>query len=135
VQAQQLGKEAKQLLVDLRETIGDAQRVIDDPNLKKVLRNSGAAMEDFRRTAADLSQTAKEVRGAVLTLPDTMTRLNRSMRRIDMLLAEKGETVDYLLENLRSVSEDLHHLTKAVEQYPSQVLFGDPPSRAKGLQR
>ena len=41
VQAEQLGKEAKQLLADLRRTIVDAQLVLDDPNLKKVLKIRG----------------------------------------------------------------------------------------------
>jgi phospholipid/cholesterol/gamma-HCH transport system substrate-binding protein/paraquat-inducible protein B len=57
--------------------------------------------------------------------------LNTSLRRVDELLAAKGETIDDLLENLRSVSEELNYLTKAVEHYPSQVLFGEPPTRSQ----
>ncbi len=60
-------------------------------------------------------------------LPEITTRLNRSLRRIDTLLATKGEAVDDVLDNLRSVSEELRYLTKTVEKYPSQVLFGEPP--------
>jgi hypothetical protein len=50
-------------------------------------------------------------------------------------LASKGETIDDLLENLRSVSEELNYLTKAVEHYPSQVLFGEPPAHSRAVKR
>jgi len=40
-----------------------------------------------------------------------------------------------VLENLRSVSEELNYLTKTVEHYPSQVLFGEPPSHSGAVKR
>jgi phospholipid/cholesterol/gamma-HCH transport system substrate-binding protein/paraquat-inducible protein B len=135
VQAEHLGAEAKQVMAELRGTISDARRMLDNPSLAKALKDSAVAMEDIRRTAADLTITAKDVRGAMTQLPDTMARLNKSLRRVDALLAAKGETVDELLENLRSVSEELRYLTKTVEQYPSQVLFGEPPPRMQGMKR
>lgn len=135
VQAEHLGGEAKQVLVDLRGTIQDARKLLDNQHLAKALKDSSVAMEDIRRTAADLTHTAKDVREGMMQLPDVMGRLTRTLRRVDTLLAAKGETVDELLENLRSVSEDLRYLTKAVEQYPSQVLFGDPPPRTQAVKR
>src|SRR5262245_46104809 len=54
VQSQQLGTEAKQLLTELRGTIQDARHIIDSPQLNKVLKDSSVAMEDIRRTAAEL---------------------------------------------------------------------------------
>jgi phospholipid/cholesterol/gamma-HCH transport system substrate-binding protein/paraquat-inducible protein B len=92
-------------------------------------------MGDLRRTAADLSLTAKDMRQAMTKLPEITARLNTSLRRIDALLATKGETIDDLLENLRSVSEELNYLTKTVEHYPSQVLFGEPPTHSRAVQR
>ena len=71
----------------------------------------------------------------MMHLPEITARLNTSLRRIDALLAEKGETIDDVLENLRSVSEELNYLTKAMERYPSQVLFGEPPTRSQAVKR
>ena len=135
VQGEHLGTEAKQVMIDLRGTIQDARKVLDNPNLGKALKDSSVAMQDIRRTAADLAVTAKDVRGAMMQLPDVMARLNKTLRRVDTLLAAKGETVDELLENLRSVSEDLRYLTQAVEKYPSQVLFGEPPPHTQAVKR
>ncbi len=129
VQAEHLGTGASQLLADMRGTIQDARRMLNNPHLTKTLKDSAVAMEDFRRTAADLTYTAKDMRAAMAQLPGLVARLNKSVNRVDTLLAENGERVDDLLENLQLVSEDLRNLTKTVEAYPSQVLFGEPPPR------
>jgi len=135
VQAQQLGPEIKQVMGELRGSVQDARRVLGGPDLAKALKDSSAAMADIRRTAADLTYAGKDLRQAMTQLPEITVRLNASMRRIDALLASKGETIDDLLENLRSVSEELNYLTKSVEHYPSQVLFGEPPKRSQAVKR
>jgi len=135
VQGEQLGAEVKQVMAELRGSVQEARRVLLSPDLGKTLKDSSAAMSDFRRTAADLSLTAKDVRQAMIQLPEITARLNASLRRIDALLAAKGETIEDVLENLRSVSEELHYLTKTVEHYPSQVLFGEPPSHSQAVKR
>jgi ABC-type transporter Mla subunit MlaD len=135
LQADHLGAEVKEVMGELRATIQDARRVLDNPNLVKAFKDSAVAMEEIRRTTVDLSQTAKNVHMATDQLPDLMIRLNRSLRRVDLLLASKSETVDELLENLRSVSEEIRQLTHSVEQYPSQVLFGEPPPRTQAVKR
>jgi ABC-type transporter Mla subunit MlaD len=128
VQSQQLGAEAKQVMTELRSTVQEVRRVLDSPHVAK-------ALADFRRTADDLSHTAKTVRLATEQLPDLMTRLNKSVRRVDALLVGQGEKVDDVFENLRSVSEELRYLTKTMEKYPSQVLFGEPPPRSQSVKR
>jgi len=134
-QGAQLGPEIKNVMAELRSSVQEARRVFASPDVGKTLRDSSAAMSDFRRTAADLSLTAKDVRQAMTQMPEITARLNTSLRRIDALLASKGETIDDLLENLRTVTEELHHLTRTIEHYPSQVLFGEPPTHSRAVKR
>lgn len=135
IQGQHLGLEAKQLVADMRGTVLEARRMLDNPQLGMALKDSAAAMQDIRRTVADLNHAGKDVREAMAQLPEVMVRLNRSLRRVDNLLASKSETIDEVLENLQAVSEELRYLTKTVEQYPSQVLFGKPPPRTSTVTR
>lgn len=128
VQEEHVVSSAIQLIAEMRGTIQDVHRILDNPHLAKAFKDSALAMEDIRRTAKDARETMSQ-------LPDVMTRLNRSLRRVDTFLASKGESVDELLENLQTVSEELRYLTQAVEKYPSQVLFGEPPSRAQAVKR
>ena len=135
VQGEQLGVEVKRVMAELRGAVQEARRMLENPDLNKALKASSVAMADIRRTAADLSHTAKDVRQAMTQLPEITGRMNTSLRRIDSLLASKGETIDDLLENLRSVTEELTYLTKAAEHYPSQVLFGEPPTHSQAVKR
>lgn len=135
MQDEHLGTEAKHVMADLQWAIQQARRVFDNPDLKKALQDSAMATGDIKRAAADLSQTAKNMRVAMEQLPDLMARTGRSLRRVDAIISAKGEDVEELLENLRTVSEELRHLTKTVEQYPSQVLLGDPPPRTQAVKR
>jgi phospholipid/cholesterol/gamma-HCH transport system substrate-binding protein/paraquat-inducible protein B len=135
VQSEQLGGEIKQVMGELRGSVQEARRVLGGPELTKALKDASAAMADIRRTASDLSYTTKDVRQAMTQLPEITARLNASMRRVDALLASKGETIDDLLENLRSVSEELNYLTTTIEHYPSQALFGEPPARSQAVKR
>jgi phospholipid/cholesterol/gamma-HCH transport system substrate-binding protein len=128
VQEKQLGTEVKQVMGELHGTIEDVRHILRKPELNKALKDSAVAMQDIRRTAAD-------AREAMTQLPEILARMNKSLRRIDALVDAKGETIDELLENLRSVSEELNYLTKSVERYPSQVLFGEPPTRSNMVKR
>ena len=131
IQVQNLGAESRQLIAETRGTIQDARGVLENPQLTQTFKNSAAAMQDFRRMASDLTYAAKDMRSAMAQLPGLVSHLNQSVHRVDTLLAENGERVDNLWENLQVLSEDLHNLTKTVEAYPSQVLFGDPPPRIR----
>ena len=57
-----------------------------------------------------------------------MARLDKSLRRVDVLLSNKSQDVEEIVENLRVVSENLRELTKNAKRYPSYVLFGEPPA-------
>lgn len=135
VQNEHLGAEAKHVMADLQGTIQQARRIFGNQDLQKALQDSAAATGDIRRAAADLGQTAKNMRVAMEQLPGLMARTGKTLRRVDAISSSKGEDVEELLENLRAVSEELRHLTTTVEQYPSQVLLGDPPSRAQSVKR
>jgi phospholipid/cholesterol/gamma-HCH transport system substrate-binding protein/paraquat-inducible protein B len=71
----------------------------------------------------------------VTRLSTTIDHANKSLRRVDTVLASRSQDVEELVENLRVVSEQLRQVTKNVERYPAQVLFGEPPPHAKTLKR
>lgn len=74
----------------------------------------------------DLSQVSKQIKEE---LPNTLARLEKSLRRVDILLSNKNQDVEEIIENLRVVSENLREVTANAKRYPSQVLLGDPPPR------
>jgi ABC-type transporter Mla subunit MlaD len=107
VVAEDVGKEAKALIAQVRETL-----------------------------EKDLAPALKGVRGATDRLPGTFDRIDATLdrmggtlRRVDRTLAEDNGSIDEALDNLRVVTQDLRDLVNQVKRYPSSALFGEAPPR------
>ena len=119
---------AGQVLTELQGTLQDTRRLVNGTEVKKMLSDAAMTAGEARQFFADLSPASKHIRAAAETLPITMARLDRSLRRVDVLLSNKSQDVEEIVENLRVVSENLRELTKNAKRYPSYVLFGEPPA-------
>jgi ABC-type transporter Mla subunit MlaD len=109
VVTEDVGKEVKALMVQVRETL-----------------------------EKDLAPALKGVHGATDRLPatfdkldGTLDRMGSTLRRVDRTLAEDNGSIDEALDNLRVVTQDLRELMSQVKRYPSSALFGEaPPKKA-----
>ena len=79
----------------------------------------------------DVSHTLKNIRIASEGFPDTLSKLNRTIKDIDQLISERRADVEEVLDNLRSISADLAEITSNAKKYPSQLLLGEPPPRSE----
>ena len=79
--------------------------------------------------ADDLGVTVKNVRVASENLPDTLNQFNRTISRLDNLIAEQQASLEVILENIRAISENLRDVSENAKRYPSQILFGNPPPK------
>ena len=129
VRQENLPLQAKQAMQEFQGTMHEARQIVNGPEVATIIRNAAVASGDVKRITADLSVTAKQVKAATEQLPETIAQMNRSLKRIDSLVAAKGDDVEEAVEHLRATSEELRQLAKNVERYPSQVFFGDPPPR------
>ncbi|MGH7230185.1 MAG: MlaD family protein [Nitrospiraceae bacterium] len=119
---------ARQVLAELQGTLQDTRRLVNGAEVKKILSDAAVTGGEVRQFLADLSPASKQIRTAAESLPTTMARLDKSLRRVDVLLSNKSQDVEEIVENLRVVSENLRELTKNAKRYPSYVLFGEPPA-------
>jgi ABC-type transporter Mla subunit MlaD len=110
VVAEDVGKEAKALISQLRDTL-----------------------------EKDLAPALKGVHGATDRLPGTfdkldatLDRMGATLRRVDRTLAEDNGSIDEALDNLRVVTQDLRELLSQVKRYPSSALFGEAPPKKGG---
>lgn len=107
VLAEDVGKEAKALLVQVRQTL--------EKDVTPALRGLSAASERLPGTFDRVDQTLERISG--------------TLRRVDRTLAEDNGSLDEALDNLRGVTQDLRDLMGVVKRYPSQALFGEAPPR------
>jgi len=115
--------------------VRDARKVVAEDVGKEVK----ALMAQVRETLEkDLAPALKGVHGATERLPATfdkldatLDRMGGTLRRVDRTLAEDNGSIDEALDNLRVVTQDLRELVGQVKRYPSAALFGEaPPKKA-----
>jgi len=104
-----VGKELKAVLVQLRETLE----------------------KDVSPAVKSLRASAEHLPGTFDRIDATLERIGGTLRHVDRTLAEDGGSMDEALDNLRVVTQDLRELTGQVKRYPSSALFGEaPPKKA-----
>jgi paraquat-inducible protein B len=106
------------LAADLRTTVDQAQNVLRDPNIKRLLANAADA-------ADRLSQVTAKLQPLIATLQTTGGRADASLADIQRALGP-------LLRDLQATASNLRETTESLRRYPSQVLLGGPPPRTPG---
>jgi paraquat-inducible protein B len=114
-----LGTNAVSLLVEVRESNQRVQKLLDGPEIKAVLTNASGAMAGLRRT----------MESAELT--NSLAQVQKTLRRMDELIAGKDNDLQVSLDNLRALTENLKELSENAKRFPAQVLFGEPPKPSR----
>jgi ABC-type transporter Mla subunit MlaD len=79
--------------------------------------------------AKDLDQL--DLRGSNEELRASLRQFKRTMGQAEEILRAPRTSLPQTLENLRVMSENLRDLSETAKRYPSQLLFGRPPSEVK----
>lgn len=129
---------ASSLLAELRTTNEQLQRLLTNPELEGLVKDSSASVKKLRRILedseeeietilGDVSSISTDMKGVVSHLPGTLSRLDRELRRFDEILADNTSDLTETIGNLREFSRDLKELVANAKKYPAQILFGEPP--------
>jgi phospholipid/cholesterol/gamma-HCH transport system substrate-binding protein/paraquat-inducible protein B len=130
-----LSSQAGHVLAEFQGIAQQVRRIVESREVKTIISDAARTVEGTKDLVAELSQIAKQIKIASDKFPDASTRLERSLRRIDTLLANKSQDIEETIENVRVVSENLRELTDHAKRYPAQVFLGEPPPRAGSAKR
>ena len=108
---------------DVEASTSAARRIVE--TAEKPLEDG---MASFNRTARNLERLSSGLQAATTTLPRILTRLETTLRRLDHLASLPRQDLEETLENIRRISDNLKELTENSKKYPSQILFGSPPT-------
>lgn len=125
----QISRQTSQTLTEFQATVQEARNLLNSPDIKHFLTDAAIAAKSARRTLQDVDETSKSLRRASEPLPDTVARLERTLRRVDRLITSKNQDLEQTIDNLREISENVRDLTDEAKRYPSRLAFGDPPPR------
>jgi len=113
----QMGK----TLTEFQQFAQQGRRIVESPEVNTMIR--------------ELSEVSTRLKITADKFPDASVRLDQILRQVDTLLAKKSPDIEETVDNLRGASENLRELTDNAKRYPSQVLLGEPPPRAKSIKR
>lgn len=124
-------KEAVALLADARQTIQQLQKLLANPAWNAVPDNIASASRDAATVGHDAAAAAARIRKIAESeeFQKILLQLDRSLNRIDRLVAGRENDVAVTLNNLRQITDNLRELSENAKRYPSGVIFGEPPKR------
>ncbi len=116
IAAKQISGETLGLLKELRQTNQDLKATIGDPAWRQLPKDASAVASEVRKLVADPKLAA------------SLGHLERTLGRLDRITGGGSGDLATTLENLRQITDNLRQLTEDAKRYPSNVLFGQPPT-------
>jgi len=107
--------EADELLVEARRALVSARKALDEG--RKALASVRGVAND-----AEVAKLSAELQRAIRQATDTLAQIQR-------ILDSGSQDIGSTLENLRIATENLKDATDIARQYPSVLIFGEPPPR------
>ena len=150
---EKIGGQANAFLTEVRDTNRQLKELIGSNEAKSVLKDSAAAasgarqiieraqgplnqmLTDLPRASESLERMVKRLETVSADLPETSAQLRQTIQRMNRLIATQQQGIAATVENLQAISNDMKELTESSRKYPSQVLFGAPPTPSKVMPR
>jgi phospholipid/cholesterol/gamma-HCH transport system substrate-binding protein/paraquat-inducible protein B len=148
-----LGGQANAFLTEVRDSNRQLKELIGSNDVKSTFKDTAAVasgarqiieraqgpvnqmLADLPRAAESLERMVKRLDSVSADLPETSAQLRQTIQRLNRLIATQQQGIAATVENLQAISDDMKELTESSRKYPSQVLFGAPPTPSKVMQR
>jgi phospholipid/cholesterol/gamma-HCH transport system substrate-binding protein len=133
---QEIADDIQNLLETVTKSVEDAKIASVSQDLQKTILqfnkvvtnlDSLTGSEELRQSLKNLSKTLEDIKTGSEDLPDIVSKLNTILNRFDSLVASRQEEITTILENISVISEDLRRFMNIATNYPSWILFGNPP--------
>lgn len=119
-------EETEKIIADASEMIAGARRIVEKS--EKPLADFMSGMSNIDSSITKLS---KKIEIVADDLPEVSARLQKTLTRLDNLVAAEQKNIETVIQNFKQISEDLAEITRNSRKYPAQTFFGDPPPRIK----
>ena len=148
-QLKAISNEAVLLLSEMRTTNQHLQSLLQNNSLIEAFENTNKMIISANRIAENaekpvekllknlsiasrkLNQASEKINVFSKDLPKSSTQFKRTLRRLDSLLFVQQDDIEKTIDNILLITENLKELTENAKKYPSQFLFGAPPTQSR----
>ncbi|APG28052.1 hypothetical protein A7E78_09515 [Syntrophotalea acetylenivorans] len=121
-QVGEIGQQTVQLMSELRATNRRLERMVS-----KAETPVDTLLQELPKTVQNLNRLTMQLNALAGDLPESITPLGSTLRRLNGMLAAEQQTIEETLDNIQQVSENLRDITDDARRYPAQMLLGAPP--------
>ena len=117
----------------LDQTLDSINNAVADANIPATRQELVGLFSEIRETNKFVLMLMDESKGdeSAVNIPQTIAQFNKTLKRMDDFVSGQQGEVEEVMANIKRVSANLRELTEYAKKYPSQVLFGSPPSRSE----
>ena len=119
---------------DIQTFIASADKAVNDINTPVISSEIQNLLIEVRQTNTHLQQLLKNpenLESQETNIAVLVANLNKTLAHIDKLIVNESAKIDQTIENLRATSDGLKDLTIELKQYPSQIIFNQPPPKTE----
>jgi ABC-type transporter Mla subunit MlaD len=113
---------------ELPGTVREIKSLVNGPTTRDLGELVAALKTGVQRDALPLLEN---LRAASRDLPGTLGTLGHALRRVDSLVTAQEQNLEDIVENLRTITEQVQGWSAQAEKFPARLLFGEPPPRTK----
>jgi phospholipid/cholesterol/gamma-HCH transport system substrate-binding protein/paraquat-inducible protein B len=130
-----LSNQASEVLTQSKRITYDVSRLVGGREVKAIFSDAASVMHGMRDVVADWSEISKQTKLASSRFPEISSRLERSLRHVDMLLAKKTTDIEQTIDSLRVTADNFREMSENAKRYPAQMFLGGPPPQAGSAKR
>jgi hypothetical protein len=145
----EIGRLIEQILISVNKAIDDANvpqissgiqslvanvnETIDDPNLSAAANEMKNLFAEARLTNQNLHKLLESPQkdSQMANIAVMVAQLNRTLLRIDKLIAAQTPKAEQALNELQKILENLKDLTESLKRHPSELIFSQPPPKSE----
>lgn len=111
----ELTKDLRILVSDLNEVSNNINKILESDDVNSSLKNFNEAMNNLNEASTKI--------------PKILNQVNKTVINFRKLSTTQQEDIQAIVDNMRDVSENINEITETGKNYPSWLLFGNPPPR------
>ncbi len=121
------------LSASANHVLASMDRTVVDANMPELSQQLQSFITEVRQTNKDLQKLLSSPTETQSNIPEMVARINSALSRIDKLIANERPELEIILANFREISDNIKELTGSLKEYPSELLFSQPPSKSEAL--
>lgn len=119
----------KEILDDVEELVTTLNTAVQEADISEISRDLRTLLESLDGTVDSLDKIlkSKDVKKTIANVTETSDELKDTLKRANRLITNRERSIKSSLQNVEDITEQLKKFMNVLNNYPSWVLFGDPP--------